>query len=71
MTNAIESNLDTQPIPTPARALRSAWASAAERDEAISALVEHLLIHLPGISAATQALSITGSGAYNSEQEPS
>jgi hypothetical protein len=44
----------------PDRPCRAAWASPDEREAAINALVQHLLVNLPGLSAATQALSLTG-----------
>jgi hypothetical protein len=44
----------------PARPCRTVWASPDERNAAISALVQNLLIDLPGLSAATQPLSLTG-----------
>ncbi len=47
----------------PARPCRAVWASPDERDAAISALIQNLLIHLPGLSAATQALSLTGAAS--------
>jgi hypothetical protein len=55
----------------PARPCRAVWASPDERDAAIHALVQHLLIHLPGLSAATRALSLTGNGSQQQEQEAS
>lgn len=51
------------------RPCRAVWASPDERDAAISALVQHLLIHLPGLSAATQALALTGAILKDSNQE--
>jgi hypothetical protein len=48
---------------------RAAWASPDERNAAIHALVQHLLVNLPGLSAATQALSLTG--AKSAEREAS
>ena len=53
----------------PARPCRAVWASPDERDAAISALIQHLLIHLPGLSAATQALSLTGVALRAASQE--
>jgi hypothetical protein len=53
----------------PVRPCRAAWASPDERDAAISALIQHLLIHLPGLSAATQALSLTGAASRAANQE--
>ena len=52
-----------------ARPCRAVWASPDERDAAISALIRHLLVHLPGISAATQALCLTGVAQKASNQE--
>jgi hypothetical protein len=54
-----------------ARPCRTAWTSPDERDAAITALVQHLLVHLPGLSAATQALSLTGASPKTEERETS
>ncbi len=53
----------------PARPCRAVWASPDERDAAISALIQDLLIHLPGLSAATQALALTGAASKASGRE--
>ncbi len=53
----------------PARPCRAVWASPDERDAAISALIQHLLIHLPGLSAATQALCLTGVASRAANRE--
>jgi hypothetical protein len=53
----------------PAQPCRAVWASPDERDAAISALIQDLLIHLPGLSAATQALCLTGVESKGSNQE--
>ncbi len=52
-----------------AQPCRAVWASPDERKAAISALIQDLLIHLPGLSAATQALSLTGVASKASNQE--
>ena len=54
----------------PAQPCRAVWTSPDERDAAISALIQDLLIHLPGLSAATQALSLTGVASKVSREEP-
>jgi hypothetical protein len=48
----------TESVPDSPR--RTAWASPDERNAAITALVQHLLVNLPGLSAATKALSLSG-----------
>ncbi len=54
----------------PAQPCRAVWASPDERNAAISALIQDLLIHLPGLSAATQALCLTGVASKASSEEP-
>jgi hypothetical protein len=63
MTNLAESVQDPP--------CRTAWASPDERAAAINALVQHLLVHLPGLSAATQALSLTGASPKIEERKAS
>jgi hypothetical protein len=60
------TNLSTT---VPVRPCRTVWASPDQRNAAISALIQNLLIDLPGLSAATQALSLTGTAPKAANQE--
>jgi hypothetical protein len=55
----------------PAHSSDKVWASPDEREAAINDLVQHLLVNLPGLSAATRALSLTGASYKSDAHEAS